>query len=429
MFDSIPELLEKIRLGEDSHFELKEVRLSGHRVVSPASESIAQELTSFANTKGGVCVIGVEDSSREPQGLTPQQLDYVETFVRTLCSEQIKPPLAPVIDRLSLPRTDGSTGAILKVEVDRSLFVHSVSGVYYHRIGSSKRSMTPELLARLLQQRSQARIIRYDEQAVPRATIEDLTPALWERFRTERTQDTPENLLQKLGMLTRDEDETMRPTIAGILMATETPERWHTNSFIQAVAYSGTSAVPPAPGAVYQLDAKDISGPIDQQVIEAARFVARNSSTIATKDQGRMDMPQYDMTAVFEALVNAVAHRDYSMHGSKIRLRLFSDRLEIYSPGAIPNTMTVASLPYRQSARNEVLTSLLAKVPIPADIEWLKTDRRTMMDKRGEGVGIILANSERLSGRTPEYQLIDDSELLLTIYAGAIPSQNAAQAS
>lgn len=417
MFDSIPELLEKIRLGEDSHFELKEVVLSGSKVASPHGDSVAQELVSFANTKGGVCVLGVEDTSREAQGLTPQQLDYVETFVRSLCSDRVQPPLVPIIERLSLPRTDGSSGAVLKVDVDRSLFVHSVGGVYFHRIGSSKRPMTPELLARLMQQRSQARIIRYDEQTVPRATLEDLTPALWERFRTERTQDTPENFLQKLGMLSRDEDGAMRPTIAGILMATETPERWHTNSFIQAVAYAGTSAVPSTPGAVYQLDAKDISGPLDQQVIEAVRFVARNSATIATKDQGRLDMPQYDMTAVFEALVNAVAHRDYSMHGSKIRLRLFSDRLEIYSPGAIPNTMTVASLPYRQSARNEVLTSLLAKVPVPVDIEWLKTNRRTMMDKRGEGVSIILANSERISGRKPEYRLIDDSELLLVIYA------------
>lgn len=425
MFESIPELLEKIRLGEDSHFEMKEVVLAGQKVVGPAAESIAQELTSFANSKGGVCVFGVEDVSREAQGLTPQQLDYVETFVRSLCADRIQPPLTPTIHRLSLPRTDGTSGAVLKVDVDRSLFVHSVGGAYYHRIGSSKRQMTPDLLARLLQQRSQARIIRYDEQAVPRATMADLVPELWQRFRTDRTQDAPEDLLQKLGMLTRDEEGILRPTIAGILLATQAPEKWHSNAFIQAVAYTGKTAVPDAPGAVYQLDAKDISGPIDHQVIEAARFVARNSSTQAAKDQGRMDFPQDDMTAVFEALVNAVAHRDYSMHGSKIRLRLFSDRLEIHSPGAIPNTMTVDSLPYRQSARNEVVTSLLAKVQTPGELDWLRTDRRTMMDKRGEGVSIVLANSERLSGRKPEYRLIDDSELVLTIFA-ASPETNPA---
>src|SRR3982751_819057 len=101
----------------------------------------------------------------------------------------------------------------------------------------------------------------------------------------------------------------------------------------------------------------------------------------AWKHLGRRDMPQYDMTAVFEALVNAVAHRDYSIHGAKIRLRMFSDRLELYSLGAIPNTMAVDSLPYRQAARNEAVTSLLAKCAVPDDERDL-SGRSTMMDRR-----------------------------------------------
>lgn len=118
--------------------------------------------------------------------------------------------------------------------------------------------------------------------------------------------------------------------------------------------------------------------------------------------------------------MNAVAHRDYAIYGSKIRLKMFSDRLELYSPGTIPNTMSVESLMYRQSARNETLTSLLAKCPVPTDIEWVNTDRRTLMDKRGEGVRIIIENSERLSGKEPVYRLIDDAELLLTIFSASI---------
>src|SRR4249919_3414783 len=98
---------------------------------------------------------------------------------------------------------------------------------------------------------------------------------------------------------------------------------------------------------------------------------------------GRRDLPQYDLTAVFEALVNAVAHRDYSMYGSKIRLRIFANRLEIYSPGALANTMTVDSLPFRQASRNQTIASLLAKCPVPADIGGLETQRSTLMDRRG----------------------------------------------
>ena len=86
----------------------------------------------------------------------------------------------------------------------------------------------------------------------------------------------------------------------------------------------------------YQLDAAAISGPLDRQVDEACRFVAKNMKVAGFKHLGRVDRPQFDMTAVFEAMVNAVAHRDYSIHGSKIRLRLFADRLELYSPVRFP---------------------------------------------------------------------------------------------
>ena len=138
--------------------------------------------------------------------------------------------------------------------------------------------------------------------------------------------------------------------------------------------------------------------------------------TAAIKNLGRTDKPQYDLEAVFETVVNAVAHRDYSIHGSKVRLRLFENRLEIYSPGGIPNSLTVESLRYRQSARNDTICSLLGRCPIP-DEQWLTTPRQHMMERRGEGMPIILDNSAALSGREPKIELFDHSELRLTIYA------------
>ena len=159
-------------------------------------------------------------------------------------------------------------------------------------------------------------------------------------------------------------------------------------------------------------------------MIETCRFVAINMRIAAFKDQGRIDRPQFDLTAVFEAVVNTVVHRDYSVYGSKVRLRLFENRLELYSPGTIANSMTIESLPFMQSARNEALCSLVTKCPAP-DEPWLHTDRRTLMEKRGEGVPIILDNSERLSGRTPEYRLIGDAELLLTIHAAGGDGEDA----
>ena len=111
-------------------------------------------------------------------------------------------------------------------------------------------------------------------------------------------------------------------------MGSEDPRRWLPNAYVQAVAYRGDEIRAGSGEAPYQLDAADVSGPLDRQILEACRFVAKNMTTAAFKTMGRADRPQYDMAAVFEAVANAVAHRDYSVYGSKIRLRLFRE-----SPG------------------------------------------------------------------------------------------------
>lgn len=417
MFDSKKELLDQIRLGESTRLELKEVRFKQENVVGPPAKKLADELAAFANSHGGVCLLGVSDRPREVVGIPIHRLDSVVGFVRHVCTELVEPTLAPIVDRLWLPSTTGEDLPVVKVEVRRSLFVHRSPAGYLHRVADEKRAMSPDFLARLFQQRSQTRMIRFDEQVVSGAGLEALSHELWERFRTARTRDERDALLTKLRMARRDEDGALRPTVAGVLMASSDPRRWLPNAFIQAVAYRGTQVRPRGEQEAYQLDAADVVGPLDKQVEEACRFVARNMKVAAFKRFGRTDRPQFDMTAVFEAVVNAVAHRDYSIHGSKIRLRLFGDRLELYSPGAIPNTLEPDNLLHIQSSRNEVLSSLLAKCPVPSEIPWLATDRTTLMDKRGEGMRIIVENSIELSGREPKYGMIGGSEFLVTIHA------------
>ncbi|MCY4572560.1 MAG: putative DNA binding domain-containing protein [Gemmatimonadetes bacterium] len=423
MLDSRRELLDQIRLGESSFLELKEVRFRKEQVTGPRASNFADELAAFANSHGGVCVLGVSDRPREIVGIPLHLLDSVVGFVRHVCTELVEPTLDPIVDRLWLPSTTGEELAVVKVEVRRSLFVHRSPAGYLHRVADEKRAMSPDYLARLFQQRSQTRMIRFDEQVVSDATIDVLAPDLWERFRTQRTRDEGNDLLSKLRMARQDEDGVLRPTVAGVLMAARDARRWLPNAFVQAVAYRGDRVRPKGEEEVYQLDAADISGPLDRQVDEACRFVAKNMKVAAFKQLGRVDRPQFDMTAVFEAVVNAVAHRDYSIHGSKIRLRLFTDRLELYSPGEIPNTLEPENLLHIQSSRNEVLSSLLAKCPVPSELPWLTTDRRTLMDKRGEGMRIIVENSLELSGRTPDYRMIGGSEFLVTIYAPQEDSQ------
>jgi len=264
-------------------------------------------------------------------------------------------------------------------------------------------------LARLFQQRSQSRLIRFDEQMLMDVGFDALDKNLWERFRTPLSPQDDREFLEKLKLISLDESGVPRPTISGILMASEFPERYLSSAYIQAVCYNGESRNAP------QLDAQDITGSLDIQIKEACKFVKRNMRVRAIKNPGRIETPQYSLNAVFEAVVNAVAHRDYSIYGSKIRLHIFSDRLELYSPGSIPNTMTVESLSQRQSSRNELLSSLLARCPMNFDAVGSK--RIFIMDKRGEGVPIIISESLELSGKKPEYTLIDDTDLRLTIFA------------
>ncbi len=262
--------------------------------------------------------------------------------------------------------------------------------------------------------RSPSRLIRFDEQMVPNATLDDLNPKLWQRLRTPLSPSDDRQFLTKMKLITTDEAGVNRPTVSGLLMAADSPEQFMSSAWIQAVCYRGTER-----SAAYQLDAKAIIGPLDQQIQQACQFVERNMRVYAIKAPCRMETPQFALNAVFEAMVNAVVHRDYSIYGAKIRLHLFADRLELYSPGTLPNTMTVESLTERQLARNELLSSLLARTPMNVNAEG--SQRSFIMDRRGEGVPIIILESERLSGYRPEFKLIDDAELKLTLFAADPP--------
>lgn len=404
MFYSTTELIEKIYLGEDSTIEFK--REMPHR------NSLADEIAAFANTQGGVILIGVDNENKEIVGIELQKLDSIERTVVEICNDSIEPAVPIFTEKL---RIDDKN--ILKIEVQRSLFVHRTSNGYFTRQGSSKREIPTDQLARLLQSRSQARIIRFDEQLVPNTHKTTLRESLYRRFIIEdATEDMIEDLLLKRTLLVQEGRE-IRASVAGVLMCHDTPDDYLYNSFIQAVYYRSKEK-----DANYQIDAKDFKGPLDQQIIDAFKFVQKHNEVSARKEIGRIDQPQYSMRAIFEAIVNAVVHRDYSKHGSKIRLFMFADRLELYSPGALANTVTIEKLPYSQATRNELLARLLSEIPLEDHVRK-QVKRRHFLEGRGEGVGIILNESEQLSGKIPIYELINE-ELFLTIFAAKSLQEN-----
>jgi len=409
MFDHRDEIEAQLRAGEDSFAEFKEVRVGKRSVVSPNAESFAGEMVAFANGEGGVLFLGVDDRG-QVQGIADDDLATVERWVVDVASTACDPPVRPVTRKVLLANAEGEEVAVLLVEVRRSIYVHSTaSGRWLVRVGSTKRRLTGQELPRLFQQRGRTYV--FDEQPVLTATPEDLDRKALERHFGGSVDLGWDELLRKTRVVTADPEGVERPTVAGLLAFGDEPEAHLLSAQIETGIYRGD-----------RLDSDDLvhsqtlAGPVGRQIDEAVAFVDRFMLKPARMEpMGRRDYPQFAPRPVREAIVNAVAHRDYSLGGAKIRLFLFSDRLDLYSPGALPNTMGLDEMPFRVFTRNQLLVNFLSRMRSP------KTGL-VYLESRGEGVRRILEDSEQHSGRRPEYRLLGE-ELLLTIWGQPSPHE------
>ena len=402
-------LLQQLELGEDSRVEFKEAVFAGNRVGRPHRDSIADELAALGNTIGGTLIFSVSDAG-EVRPINRQQMDALESFVGEICVDSISPPLAFVTQRLALP--DGSF--VLVVEIEQSALVHRSPGGYLSRQGSSKRELSPQALQRLFQQRGRSGLFGPDEAIVAGTGPNTLDATLVDRFLSSRAAEPAAVQLTKLGLVREDDSGVNRATIAGVLLCTPHPEAHLGGAMIEAVRYRGTVL-----GRASQHDAASITGPLDRQIRDAVNFVRLNMQVAARKAPGRVEIPQFSPRAVFEAVVNAVVHRDYSMANARIRLFIFDDRLELYSPGALPNTLPIEAMRNRQATRNETLASILHRLRV-GDIAGAG-DRQYFLEQRGEGVPIIYEQTRDLTGRDPEYELLGGTELRLTLPSARAP--------
>ena len=216
---------------------------------------------------------------------------------------------------------------------------------------------------RLARRRGQARFHSYDEQTVPGTGFETLDESLWRPLLSAEGVAEPQSALVKLALLANDDAGILRATVAGVLLCTRSPEQWLPNAGITATRYRGDDR------ASSQIDAQEIAGPLNRQIGDAVAFAVRNMRVAARKEPARVNLPQYSERALFEAIVNAVVHRDYSIRGSKVRLSMFENRLEIQSPGSLPNNLTLDSMEARQATRNEAFTSVLARMPVGESVD------------------------------------------------------------
>lgn len=398
MRETPEQILARIQTGEDGTTEFKEVRLNKRGVAAPKAEDVAAELVALANADGGLLLLGVDDAGNIT-GVPTIRAAQVQRWIADVARNNCDPPIRPEINSVRLPLPVEEGRPVVVVEVPRGIFVHQTSGGrYYTRVGPTKRRLAAEELARLFQERGRRFV--FDEQIVFDAPVEALN---WNRLEAffGRSPALPWlDLLRNTRVTGRDEYGVDRPTVAGLLSFGQDPTEYLRSTFIEAACYGGVEL-----SSTQLVHEEQLAGRVADQIDAGTAFIA---SLMVRDDSAEGTPPPYDLEVVEEAIVNAVAHRDYSIHGSKIRLFLYTDRLEIYSPGKLPNDLTVEELPYRTFTRNQLLVGFLSK------LRSKRTDR-VFIESRGEGVPTILNKGEAHSGRRPEYELFG-SELRLTIW-------------
>ena len=356
------EFLSLLLNGENSGVEFKRDEVS--------NVDSARELVCFLNLNGGVLLLGVEDDG----SISGTSRDNLEEWVAELCRIKIDPPVVPFMTW----HTDVPTGKrVLAVEVpvgpDKPYaLVHNSRSTYFIRVGSTCRQASREELERMFQASGS---LRYGLKPIPGTSIADLDMRrLRDYFSRVLQTDAPypsdyeqwRTLLCNLELAAATTWETS-VTIDGMVLFGENLRRYLPQSGIRAICYPGEE-----PDYAARAD-EDIKGPLvplgtsDNSTIEpgivdrAWDFVRRNTTPTAYFDGAqRYERWEYPEDAIREVLVNALVHRDYSISGTDITLSIFSNRLEIQSPGRLPNTVTIDGMKSgMRYARNQTLVNVM----------------------------------------------------------------------
>nr|WP_290670505.1 helix-turn-helix domain-containing protein [Ardenticatena sp.] len=314
----------------------------------PASASvrqIAETLAAFANTRGGRLVLGVDRQQQvvgieNPQALIERLLD---------AAWRIEPPLTRSIPFPHIESLAGKTVVVVEVPAGLS-HVYRFEGRFYGRRGASNEPLDAEALRQLLLTRGD---VTFESLPARGATLDDLDMQAVQAYasRVERFVGlSPLDVLRRRGCVTPDDE----PTYAGLLLFGHTPQRFLPSAQIVLARYPGREM-----GDRFLRDVAE--GTLPQQILQAEAFLVDNMRRGAVmRGLVREEQTEYPIEAVREAIVNAVAHRDYSIRGAEIRIFMFADRIEVISPGRLPGHVTVQNLLHERFSRNEIIVQVLS---------------------------------------------------------------------
>lgn len=357
-------------------------------------KSLRETLSAFSNTSGGVVILGLDEGRGfAPVGLlTPAKL---AADFGSMCSSEMEPAIRPLIQVHQFEGEQVVVAEIPELDPAQRPCFYIGAGMTkgsFVRVSDGDRHLSTYEVQIMLSSRGQP---RDDEQAVPGTGIGDLTQtsidALIARLRTSRPyafQDLDRlAVLRRAKVLVSAEDGEDAVSLAGLLALGSYPQEQFPQLMLTFVHYPTVTGTQSAAGERF-LDNVALEGPIPVMARDALAAIRRNMSRRAIiADAGRQDIWEYPETALREAIVNALVHRDLSgsARGTQIQVEMYPDRLVVKNPGGLFGPVTVDSLGEEgiSSARNATLIKLLEDVPLPGET-------RTVCENRGSGIRSML---------------------------------------
>lgn len=369
---NLPELQERIARWENLHTEFKEWP------VHP--DDLAASIVAFANTDGGQLILGVT-KDREIVGVTDS--DQVARVVDDVAANNCEPPISVIQEVL---HTGAGPVVVVNIEKGDMRPYLTNRGVPYARTTSGRRKASREKLLRMFQA---TEALFYDETAFLRLTLADLDLDAVDQFLDSTGQgdfksDVP-NLLASWRLMVAG-----HPTLAGLVLFGRNPQQHLPFAQINALRFPGSdSSEEPS-------DNKELKGRLLEVIDQAIRFLDLN---LPTPHQIRglepEPKPELPKEALREAIVNAVAHRDYTVRGP-IRLFIFADRVEVHAPGRPPNTVDENTMRAGiHVVRNPHIYTRLSDAGLVTRAgTGVRRMVRLLRDATGKDIGIAISDAE-----------------------------------
>ena len=371
--------------GETSTVELK--------VASPRPDEMAERLCGLANAQGGCIIIGVADESLEIIGVPDKRLALTKDVVLRAARRIIKPVLLLDPPELEEYVLDGRKLVVATVPPNTGP-IYQAGGVFWVRRGTHTVPLSVDEIVELAHDRG---LVSWELQPARKATMADIDAKRVEEHlhrRSVRSQeggrfDDLEQALVGMECAKVMPEGEVRPTNVGVLFFGYDPQQDVFQSEVVCVLFRDDL------GVGGYIDRKIVRGTI-QELIDSTELFLNKHMMVGAKIVGwkRIDLPEYPLEALREAIVNAVIHRDYSRTGESIRVFYYPDKVEIHSPGSLLPGVTVEQMEQGKVVsrlRNPVLANLLRDIP-------------GYMERIGSGIKLMLNEMRKMGLPLPQFR-------------------------